>query len=112
MGDLEGKERTRHFLDIISHELLASIIGIRSNASLSQRRLTALTPEIIEVKVNDILMDCELLLLQVDQLRYALGETPFEPRPETVFVFRDVILKAINQLRPLVRERGLDTSRV
>lgn len=112
LGDLTDHEKQRGMLDVVSHELLAPIVGIRSNVSFLQVGIHELPHETIELKFNDILADCEILLLQVDQLRYVLGQEPFESTPKLVLVFKDVVLKTINQLKPLLRDRDFDLSKI
>jgi signal transduction histidine kinase/putative methionine-R-sulfoxide reductase with GAF domain len=104
------EHKRRGLLDKIGHELRAPIIGIRANASFLQRRLLSLPPETITRKFDDILTDCDILQLEVDQLRYALGGIAPRSTIQQTFVLRDIVLKTVHQLKPLLDERGLDQS--
>ncbi len=90
-------------VDQIFHELRSPIVGIRSNASFIHRRIEQITPELIDRKLEDILTDCEILLYQVADLDYAMGGRISQgAKIEKVLIFRDIILKTFNQLRPIV----------
>ena len=112
LNELSEKDKQMKSIDVLSHELLSPIIGIKSNTSFLQRRIHELTPEKIDGKFSDVLADCEILLHRLDELRYALGKEPFKSRPERFLLFKDVILKMVNDLKPLLRDRGLDPSRI
>lgn len=87
------------FIDKVAHELKSPIVGIRNNASYMQRRINELETEKIKIKFDDILVDCDLLLYQVKQIEYFMGRSAFQkPRIEKTYVFRDIIVKTINQL--------------
>lgn len=100
------EQRKKGLLDKISHELRAPIVGIRSNASFLQRRRKELPAERIDRKLDDILADCEILLYQVAELGHILGRTQSEPKIARTLLFRDVIIKTLIQLKPLVVEHG------
>ena len=101
--------RSRGLLDRITHELTAPIVGIRNNTVKLERRRTHLSEERIEKKLKDILLDSEILLLQVGELEYMLGKTQQAAgKVEETIVVRDIIVKTINQLAPLVEAQGLD----
>lgn len=106
------KQRQRGLIDRISHEFRAAIVGIRSNASFLQRRINDLETALIRLKFDDILTDCELLLHQVKDLEYALGRPSPISKFEKTLVFRDVIIKTINQLKPIVLHDGFDASNI
>jgi GAF domain-containing protein/two-component sensor histidine kinase len=104
---VEALEHKRSgLLDRISHEFRAPIVGIRSNASFLQWRAPELRGEMVEAKLKDILLDCEILLYQVAELEYILGSPLPVSKLEKTLVYRDVIIKIINQLKPLVAEYG------
>jgi GAF domain-containing protein/signal transduction histidine kinase len=110
---VEALEQKRSgLLDKISHEFRAPVVGIRSNASFMQRRLAELRPDIVEAKFNDMLMDCEILLYQVAELEYILGRPLPVSKPERTLVYRDVIIKTINQLKPVVAEYGFAMTKI
>lgn len=100
------EQRKKGLLDKISHELKASVVGIRSNASFLQRRRKELPVERIDRKLDDILADCEILLYQVAELGHILGRKQPEPKIARTLLFRDVIIKTLTQLKPLVVEHG------
>ena len=91
-------------LEPICHELRAPIVGIRSHASLLRERFNGLTSDLIRNKLTDILTDGETLLRQVSELEYALA-MPSTPTPRRTIVMRDVVIKGLRQLEPLVMEQ-------
>jgi signal transduction histidine kinase len=99
-------------LDKITHEFRAPIVGIRSNASFLQRRFQQVPNEFIEAKLTDILLDCEILFHQVAELEHILGRPLPDYQPIRTHVFRDVIIKTVNQLKPIVKEYGLAVSEI
>jgi signal transduction histidine kinase/GAF domain-containing protein len=103
--------RRRGLLEKINHEFTAPVVGIRNNASYLQRHRT-FERRLFRMKFNDILTDCELLLLKVGELGHILGGTSPVSRRERTLVYRDIIIKTINQLKPLVAERGFEISRI
>ena len=104
--------KRRGLLDEISHEFRSAIVGIRSNASFLERRIKELPDDLIQLKFDDILTDCQLLLFQVKELECILGRSSPISKSERTLVFRDIIIKTIKQLRPVVAEHGFDTSRI
>ena len=56
--------------------------------------------------------DCDTLLFQVKELEHLLGRKPPDPKIARTLVFRDIIVKTLRQLKPLVIEHGLDPSRI
>lgn len=104
--------KRRGLLDEISHEFRAAIVGIRSNASFLQRRIKELPDNLIQLKFDDILTDCQILLFQVNELEYILGRSSPISKRERTLVFRDIIIKTIQQLRLLVAEQGFEASRI
>lgn len=106
------EQKRSGMLDKISHEFKSPIVGIRNNASFLQRRFNMLTNELLESKFNDILTDCEILLYQVGQLEHILGRPSPISKVEKTFVYRDIIIKTINQLKPVFLERGFDLAKI
>ena len=97
------ERRNSGIIDRITHELRSPMVGIRSNASFIQRRFHEMNSEFIDRKLEDILIDCEILLYEVADLEYIMGgHTSQQTKIEEVLIFRDVIIKTINQLRPIV----------
>jgi signal transduction histidine kinase/GAF domain-containing protein len=102
------ERRKSGLIDRITHELKSPIVGIRSHASFLQRRFSdvRVSPSSITFKLEDIQTDCELLLYQVGQIENFLGRSvSAKPKYERIRVFRDVIIKTINQLKPFLLER-------
>ncbi len=102
----------RLLVETVSHELRSSITGIRSNADFLRLQWDQLSPEMISNKLNDILIDSEILKFNVSELEYFLGRPPVPPKQERVSLVRDVIVKIVSQLSPLVLERRLDHRRI
>ena len=99
-------------LDQITHELRSPIVGMRNNASFLQRRMAQLPEDLIDRKFNDIQADCDILLHQVEELEYLLGGQRRSSKRQRVLVFRDVIIKTVRQLKPLMIDQGMDPNRV
>jgi signal transduction histidine kinase/transcriptional regulator with GAF, ATPase, and Fis domain len=94
-------------IDRISHELKSPIVGIRANASFLQTRFNdeRVSKQLITIKFEDILTDCELLTYQIRQFEYFMGRNSFEKiRREEVNVFRDIVIKTIYQLKSYIQE--------
>jgi signal transduction histidine kinase/GAF domain-containing protein len=101
------EHKKSRLIDRITHELQSPIVGIRSNASFIQMRFSdvRVSEKFIAIKLEDILTDCELLLYQVRQFEYFLGRTSSDIiNREEVFVFRDIIIKTIYQLKSYIQE--------
>lgn len=100
-------------LDQITHELRSPVVGIRNNASFLQRRLLQPLDEVMQRKLDDILMDCEIVLHQVRELEHILsGQRDRSAKAERTLIFRDVIIKTIRQLKPMVIARGFDPNKI
>lgn len=106
------EQKRSGMLDKVSHEFKAPIAGIRNNASFLKRRLNQLPEELINSKFDDILTDCEILLNQVGELEHLLGRSSPVSKVEKTLVYRDVVIKTVNQLKPVIREQGFDPSKV
>lgn len=107
---LEQKEAGR--LDKMSHELRSPTVGIRNNADYLQRRIGELDSSSIQRKLDDIILDCEILLNEVGKVEYSLGRSPMPSRPARTLVFRDIIIKTVHQLVPEVLSQGFHPSRL
>jgi signal transduction histidine kinase/transcriptional regulator with GAF, ATPase, and Fis domain len=106
------QQRKSGLLDQIIHELRAPIVGIRGHASRLQLHHQEMEYNLVLKKFDDILSDCERLLYQVGELRYFLGRPRKALKLERTLVYRDVIIKTINQLRTEIKARGLDPSKI
>lgn len=103
-----SEQKKSEMIDKITHEFRSPIVGIRSHASFVQRRLQELPDWLIDQKLEDILTDCETLLIQVAEIEYLMGGSRASQRSkiEKTLIFRDVIYKIIKQLSPIVIEQG------
>jgi signal transduction histidine kinase/putative methionine-R-sulfoxide reductase with GAF domain len=95
------------------HEFRSPLVGIKSNASYLQRRREQLDKEFIDRKFDDILVDTEILFNQVAELEYIMGgSVAYKLKKDKILVVRDIIIKTIRQLKPIVFERGLPTDNI
>lgn len=104
------ESRNKVLMETICHDLRHSINGIRNNASFLKTRFTELDNEKIERKLQDVRMDSQTLFDQVDEVEYVLGGALPDSDPVYTIVMRDVVIKAINQLAPSLREGGFRLS--
>ncbi|HEX8651807.1 MAG TPA: GAF domain-containing protein [Pyrinomonadaceae bacterium] len=107
---LENRDRER--IQIICHEFRAPTVGIIGNSNFLQRRINKLPAEMIERKFQDIEMDCAMIFNQVNELQYILTGVPPAREPEPTLVMRDIVIKTVKQLRPLIIDYGLDFNKV
>ncbi len=110
MVALEQKRRV--LLDRASHELTAPAVGIKNNANFLQRRIHQLDDEYIQRKLSDIVMDCEILILEIEEIEHILGRPSPKQKIQRTLVYRDIIIKTINQLKPLITEKKFDYSKI
>jgi signal transduction histidine kinase/putative methionine-R-sulfoxide reductase with GAF domain len=104
----------RGVLDSLQHEFTAPIAGLRNNASFLKRRFSTFDEKFIETKLDDMMADCEILVRQVKKLQYVFGLS-HDTRTtsiQRVLIVRDVIIKTINQLMPLAREKGFGRGQI
>ncbi|WP_292776434.1 GAF domain-containing protein [Nostoc sp. NMS9] len=107
------ERRKSQIINKITHEFRSPIVGIRSNASFVQRRKEEINSEHFDRKLEDILTDCEILLYQVAELEYIMGgRISGKSKKEKFFIFRDVIIKTTNQLRPIVIDHGFSIENI
>lgn len=107
-----SESNSPRLLEIISHEFSSAIVGIRSNVSFLQRRFDQLDREIINVKLGDLMLDSEILMLQLKALQHTFGLTSELSRMERTHVFKDVVIKIVHQLKPMIRAQEFDTSNI
>jgi len=100
------EQKTRGLLDVVGHQVKMPIVGIRSNASFLRHNFRDLKFEEVIVKLEDILTDTEILRQQAAQLDFLLGGSVPRSRPRWTNLMKDVVVKTLNQLRPLVRDKG------
>lgn len=99
-------------LDKISHEFKSPINGIRYNADYLIKNGDKEEWGWTRTKLKDILTDCEILLHQVEDLDYLLGRPFSDSDKVPTLVYRNIIIKTINQLKPDVAGRGYNPSKV
>jgi signal transduction histidine kinase len=98
--------------EIISHELSSAIVGIRNNISFLHRRLSQMDKEEIRAKLEDVMTDSEILKVQINTLQQTFGMFPRVSRVARCSVVRDIVIKTVQQLKPVVHDRGFDVRRV
>lgn len=96
----------------VRHELQAAIGGIISNADFLRLWRHRLPEEMIENKLQDILTDSDILLLNVQELEYTWGRSPQNLKIEETLLVRDILTKTVNQLKPLIKEKKADLAKV
>jgi putative methionine-R-sulfoxide reductase with GAF domain/nitrogen-specific signal transduction histidine kinase len=107
------EQRKSGFIDRITHEFRSPIVGIRSNADFLKRRFEELDDDFRNKKFSDVLTDCEILLYQVGELEYILGDRNSQKlKIRRTCVFRDIIIKTVNQLKPIVQEQSFKISNI
>jgi GAF domain-containing protein len=106
------EQRRKETLHRIMHEFAAPAAAIRSNASFLQRRMNELPDHIVQRKFDDLLLDAEILLLHVSQVERFLGGQPPSSKPQRTIVYRDIIIKTVNELKPMMAGHGFDLAKV
>lgn len=106
------EQRRDDVLERIIHELRAPAAAIRSDISFLRRRFKELPGDKILHRLDDLSMDAELVLSQVSHVEHFLNGSLPSSVPQRTYVFRDVILKTINQLRPRIIESGYDPTKI
>lgn len=104
--------REKSVLEKIGHELRAPVIGIRNSSSMLRRRHAEYDSQKIERLCDDMLIDCAILLSQIAQLEHYLGKALPESKIEPTLLYRDVVIKTINQFSLYAREQGLDDRKI
>jgi signal transduction histidine kinase len=105
------EQRRRGLLPRISHEFNAPLAGIKNNVVYLLHNMT-LDEDVRRWKLDDMLTDCELLAFKVAELEHIFGGKTPVSKPDLTFVYRDIIIKTVNQLKPLVAEKGFEVSRI
>lgn len=99
--------RRRGILDQFSHDFKDAVNGIQINTEYLQDNRTELSDENIELKLNDIMADCEILRSQIDHLEYFLRGRSSTPWVRLTYLGREVIMKTIKQMKVLICQEGL-----
>ena len=106
------QQGNKGLLEKMSHEFRSALGGIKSNTDFLKKRYKQLAAETINRKFEDILLDSDLLLFQLNALELVIG-APIRPsKIERTFIFREVIIKTIKQLKNLLIEHGFDESKI
>jgi signal transduction histidine kinase len=99
-------------IERVIHELKAPAVAIRSHAELLQAYWfgSMSREDIIANKLQDILTDCEIILQNTSELEDILTDGQFSKnlKSEPIIIYRDVILKSIHQMKPIMQEYGLN----
>ncbi len=91
------------YIQRVIHELKSPIDGILAHADILQRRWEQFNRQDITLKLEDIMIDGNLLRYQVREVEYFLGkEAFFNPVYEQTDIFKEVFLKIINELKPII----------
>jgi signal transduction histidine kinase/transcriptional regulator with GAF, ATPase, and Fis domain len=102
--------RRRGVLDHFGHEFKDAIRGIQSNTDYLLQNVERVSPDYANVKLNDIMADCEILRTQIGHLEYFLrGRAPL-PFIQFTNVGRDVVQKTIKQMRFALKQDRLATN--
>ncbi len=110
-------ERTREkdeFLELAVHELDAPLVGIRGTAQISAyllRQYEAQQIRRVRTKMVDIEQLADLGLMLVKNVSVANEDRPLS-RPRAASLKSDVIVSAINFVKPLIRNRRFSSERV
>jgi signal transduction histidine kinase len=104
-------------IDRVSHEMNAPLTAVRANLESLRKRWRLLSNDQIDQDLEDMETDTNLLYYQVQQLDYVIGGRVVEAAKqplhlESVRLFGDIIFKTINQLKMLVRDKGLDPRKI
>jgi GAF domain-containing protein len=106
----EAIGRRRHgILDQFSHDFKAAVQNIQLNTEYLQQSRAQLPDDTVELKLNDVMADCEILRYQIDHLEYFLRGRSSTPWPGLTHIGRDVIMKTIKQMGVLIRQDGLSS---
>ena len=107
IGEALERQNSR-VMDKISHELRSPVSGILGNIDRLKAHHRHWENWFIDVKFDDIELDCEILKHNILELEYFLGR-PF-PKvkigDKPIFVMKDIVLKTIKQLKPVIEDEG------
>jgi signal transduction histidine kinase/GAF domain-containing protein len=106
------EQRREAVLATIVHEFRSPVAAIRSNVNFLSDHLRQLPDHIIKNKFDDLALDVELALLQVSAVERVLGGATPKSTPQRTVVYRDIIIKTVNQLKPEIAGKGYDSSKI
>lgn len=102
------EKQNSKIMDKISHELRSPVSGILGNIDRLKAHHRDWDYGFIDVKLDDIELDCEILKHNILELEFFLGR-PF-PKvkigDKPVFIMKDIVLKSLKQLKPLIEDEG------
>lgn len=102
------EKQNSRIMDKISHELRSPVSGILGNVDRLKKHHRNWEDRFIDVKLEDIELDCEILKHNILELEYFLGR-PF-PKvkigDKPIFVMKDIVLKTIKALKPIIEDEG------
>lgn len=108
MNELE-KER----ISMVLHELRAPLAAIRATVAFIRSRIGQLPEEQLKRKLDDIGLDAESVLMQLSKLACVCGvETLVPTQYSRVLVFRDIIIKTLNQFAHRLGRGETDAPRI
>ena len=106
------QHRNIRIVKVIRHEIMNTINYVRNNILYLQRRIGQLPDDVLALKCDDTLTDCESLRQQVGLLEYVLGGRFQSTKRVKTYIFKDVIFKALKQSRQRILDHGFDFARV
>lgn len=102
------EKQNSRIMDKISHELRAPVSGILGNIDRLKAHHRHWKDWFIDVRLEDIELDCEILKHNILELEYFLGR-PF-PKvkigDKPICVMKEMVLKTIRQLKPVIEDEG------
>lgn len=104
------EKQQNRIMDRISHELRSPVAGILGNIDRLKIHHRDWEKWFVDVKLEDIELDCDILKHNILELEYFLGR-PFpkiqiSDRP--VAVMKEIVLKTIKSLKPVILDEGYD----
>jgi signal transduction histidine kinase len=99
-------------LDKIMHDLRAPAAALWGDVDYLNRKFQELPDYRIQNKLADLALDSELVLLQVSEVEKFFGGPSPQPTRERTVVYRDIVIKCVNQLRGMISKSGYDTKKV
>lgn len=94
-------------LDTATHEIRSPALAIRNTADVLLKNYNAYSLEAIHRKLEYIFGDAQILVHQSNALD-ALADRSLARKPREILLFREIILKTIRQLKPLVVDVEFD----
>jgi signal transduction histidine kinase len=116
-----ANKRMLSFLDSVTHELLAPMSGVKNSTKLltgylsNSNNSTSVKMERVKANLYDILEFSQLSISLVQNLTMFSRSGKMEKRelnPKYSFLYRDIISKAINNLRALIKSRKFSTTKI